>query len=82
MKASEDLFKENAKLLDLRRGYGTYGYCAWCDVPVGSPNGLGNIIQFIRSRRAETGSTGAEVPLVALLKQKESRRIGQWQSLP
>ena len=42
VKASDDLFGENAKLFDLRKGLGTYGYCAWCDAPVGSPSGLWN----------------------------------------
>ena len=34
------IFKENEKLIRCREGHQTYGYCAWCDAPIGNPNKL------------------------------------------
>ena len=34
------IFKENEKLTRCREGHQTYGYCAWCDAPIGNPNKL------------------------------------------
>ena len=36
----DNIFKENEKLTRCREGHQTYGYCAWCDAPIGNPNKL------------------------------------------
>ena len=36
----DSIFKENEKLIKCREGHQTYGYCAWCDAPIGNPNKL------------------------------------------
>ena len=38
--SADALFKENEKLEKCREGLDTYGYCAWCDAPIGNPNKL------------------------------------------
>ena len=38
--SADQLFKENEKLEKCRAGLATYGYCAWCDAPIGNPNKL------------------------------------------
>ena len=38
--SADPLFKENEKLEKCRAGLATYGYCAWCDAPIGNPNKL------------------------------------------
>ena len=38
--SADQLFKENEKLEQCRAGLATYGYCAWCDAPIGNPNKL------------------------------------------
>ena len=38
--SADSLFKENEKLEKCREGLATYGYCAWCDAPIGNPNKL------------------------------------------
>ena len=40
--ADNKLFWENPRLVRLRQGTGTYGYCAWYDAAVSSPTGLWN----------------------------------------
>ena len=37
---ADKLSKENEKLEKCRAGLATYGYCAWCDAPIGNPNKL------------------------------------------
>ena len=43
--ADDKLFRENPRLVKLRQGTGTYGYCAWCD---SSPTGLWNHYEGVR----------------------------------
>ena len=38
--AEDPLFLENEKLEKCRTGAATYGYCAWCDAPMGHPTKL------------------------------------------
>ena len=47
--ADDRLFRENPRLVKLRAGMGTYGYCAWCDAAVSSPTALWNHYETVHS---------------------------------
>ena len=47
--ADDELFRENPRLIKLRQGVGTYGYCAWCDAAVSSPTSLWNHYETVHS---------------------------------
>ena len=40
--ADDALFMENPRLIKMRQGVGTYGYCAWCDAGMSNPTTLWN----------------------------------------
>ena len=47
--ADDALFKENPRLIKMRQGVGTYGYCAWCDAGMSNPTTLWNHYESVHS---------------------------------
>ena len=49
IEADDALFMENPRLIKMRQGVGTYGYCAWCDAGMSNPTNLWNHYQSVHS---------------------------------
>ena len=49
IEADVALFIENLRLVKMRQGVGTYGYCAWCDAGMSNPTNLWNHYQSVHS---------------------------------
>ena len=47
--ADDALFQENPRLIKMRQGVGTYGYCAWCDAGMSNPTTLWNHYETVHS---------------------------------
>ena len=47
--ADDALFMENPRLIKMRQGVGTYGYCAWCDAGMSNPTTLWNHYETVHS---------------------------------
>ena len=47
IEADVALFVENPRLVKMRQGVGTYGYCAWCDAGMSNPTNLWNHYQSV-----------------------------------
>ena len=47
--ADDALFMENPRLIKMRQGVGTYGYCAWCDAGMSNPTNLWNHYESVHS---------------------------------
>ena len=47
--ADDALFRENPRLIKMRQGVGTYGYCAWCDAGMSNPTTLWNHYESVHS---------------------------------
>ena len=47
--ADDALFIENPRLVKMRQGVGTYGYCAWCDAGMSNPTNLWNHYESVHA---------------------------------
>ena len=61
IKADDELFRENPRLIKLRQGIGTCGYCAWCDAAVSSPTSL-NLDPLSDSSLGEHAGSAVHAP--------------------
>ena len=80
IKADEDLFKENAKLFDLRKDLGTYGYSAWCDAAVSSPSGLWNNYDAVHGINIQIAPFTPPSVWQTLLGKEMGARVAHFQS--
>ena len=49
IEADDALFEENPRLIKMRLGIGTYGYCAWCDAGMSNPTTLWNHYESVHA---------------------------------